>query len=216
MSNLNKRLSFIHERRPRVGLLGGSFNPAHTGHLHISRLALELLDLDEIWWLVSPQNPLKETEGMAPLAERIEGAMAIAKNPKICITNIETELGTLYTIDTLKALKNHFPKARFVWIIGADNLCQISRWKNWTAIFKLVPVAVFARPDFTSKALASTAAKRFSKHRINQSIAADLIIQGPPVWTFLNIPLSNVSSTKIRDNSYYNLKEIVVKKGEKP
>jgi nicotinate-nucleotide adenylyltransferase len=214
VSNLNKRLSFITGRRPRVGLLGGSFNPAHAGHIHISRLALELLDLDEIWWLVSPQNPLRETEGMAPLTERLDGAAALAKNLKIWVTNIESKLGTLYTIDTLTALKNYFPRARFVWIIGADNLSQISRWKNWMAIFKSVPVAVFARPEFTSKALTSTAAKRFSKRRINQSKATDLIIQSPPAWTFLSIPLSDISATKIRDESSNDSKNIALKKGE--
>ena len=212
MSILNKRLSSITGRGPRVGLLGGSFNPAHEGHLHISRLALKLLDLDEIWWLVSPQNPLKKIIGMAPLEERLKWASVLAKNRKIFVTNIESYLETHYTIDTLTALKKHFPQTRFAWIIGADNLSQISRWKKWTEIFQSVPVAVFARPDYSLKALTSTAAKRYAKHRINQSQSANFIEQYPPAWTFLSIPMINISSTKIRDGFNNKYKSLTLKK----
>ena len=193
-------------------MLGGSFNPAHAGHLHISRLALERLDLDEIWWLVSPQNPLKATEGMAPIEERLARAVALAKDRKIWVTDIESTLGTHYTVDTLAALKGHFPQARFVWIIGADNLIQISRWKNWTAIFESVAVAVFARPDYSFKALTSTAAKRFARRRINQFQAANLIEINPPAWIFLSIPLSPASATKIRDGSSNDWQRAILKK----
>jgi nicotinate-nucleotide adenylyltransferase len=201
VSVLNKRLPTVVGRRPRIGLLGGSFNPAHKGHLHISRLALKHLDLDAVWWLVSPQNPLKSTEGMAPMEERLARAVALAKDRKIWVTDIESTLGTHYTIDTLAALKGHFPQARFVWIIGADNLIQMSHWKNWTAIFEAVVVAVFARPDYSSKALTSTAAKRFARRRINQLQAAGLIELTPPAWSFLCIPLSAASATKIRNGT---------------
>ncbi len=192
-------------RRPRVGLLGGSFNPAHAGHLHISRLALERLGLDEVWWLVSPQNPLKAVEGMAPLADRLAGARDVIKSGargcNMWATDIEHDLGTYYTADTLKALKSRIFNARFVWIMGADNLGGIARWNNWTSIFETVPVAVFARPAYSFKALTSTAAKRFAGRRIDQSQAAGLVEQIPPAWVFLNIPLSSASATKIRDGS---------------
>ena len=192
-------------RRPRVGLLGGSFNPAHAGHLHISRLALERLGLDEVWWLVSPQNPLKPAQGMAPLADRLAGARALvedgARGRNLWVTDIEHDLGTPYTADTLKALKSRFPHTRFVWIMGADNLCEISRWNNWTAIFETVPVAVFARPAYSFRALTSTAAKRFAGRRLTESQAADLVSSAPPAWVFLHIPLSSASATKIRDGS---------------
>ena len=188
-------------RRPRVGILGGSFNPAHAGHLHISRLALERLGLDEVWWLVSPQNPLKSEKGMAPLADRLAGARILAKGGKLWATDIEQDLGTHYTADTLAALKRRFPNARFVWIMGADNLGEISHWNNWTAIFETVPVAVFARPAYSFRALTSTAAKRFAGRRRPQSQAATLVEQNPPAWVFLQIPMSSASATKIRDDS---------------
>jgi nicotinate-nucleotide adenylyltransferase len=200
-----KRPLPIAGRRPRVGLLGGSFNPAHAGHLHISRLALERLCLDEVWWLVSPQNPLKPVQGMAPLADRLAGAQVLvqrrARGCGLWATDIEQDLGTPYTADTLKALKSRVPNARFVWIMGADNLGEIARWNNWTAIFETVPVAVFARPAYSFKALTSTAAKRFAGRRIPEHMAADLVDSAPPAWVFLHIPLSSASATKIRDGS---------------
>ena len=137
-------------RRPRVGLLGGSFNPAHIGHLHISRLALDLLKLDEIWWLVSPQNPLKPEEGMKSLADRLNSARAMARGRNLWVTDIEGEMGTRFTAETLKALKGRFPRHRFVWIMGADNLIDIWRWNDWTTIFETVPVAVLPAPPILS------------------------------------------------------------------
>ena len=185
-------------RRPRVGLLGGSFNPAHIGHLHISRLALDLLKLDEIWWLVSPQNPLKPEEGMASLADRLNSARAMARGRNLWVTDIEGEMGTRFTAETLKALKGRFPRHRFVWIMGADNLIDIWRWNDWTTIFETVPVAVFARPAYSFRALVSNAAKRFARHRLNESRAAALVDTKLPAWVFLHIPLSTVSASRIR------------------
>lgn len=185
-------------RRRRIGLLGGSFNPAHIGHLHISRLALSRLRLDEIWWLVSPQNPLKPVDGMAPLDERLKSARAIARGREIWVTDMEHDLGTQYTADTLAALKGRFPEFRFVWIMGADNLIQIPHWNKWTEIFEVVPVAVFARPAFSFKAFVSTAAKRFGRYRVDEARAAHLAEQKPPSWVFLHIPLSPASATQIR------------------
>ncbi|MGY9001339.1 MAG: nicotinate-nucleotide adenylyltransferase, partial [Rhodospirillales bacterium] len=128
-------LKFSHKR---IGILGGSFNPAHRGHLHVSRQALDLMQLDEVWWMVSPQNPLKSSEGMADFDMRLGSASAIAADQRIRVTGIEVELGTTYTAETLKKLKEYYPKAKFVWLMGADNLIQISKWKDWQKIFKLV------------------------------------------------------------------------------
>lgn len=189
-------------RGPRVGLLGGSFNPAHAGHLHISRLAFRRLRLAEVWWLVAPQNPLKPADDMAPLTERLTNARAAAGSAawghKVWVTDIERELGTCYTADTLKALKRRFPVHRFVWIMGADNLIEIPRWHGWTAVFDAVPVAVFARPTYSFRALTSKAARRFARHRINEVRATALADMRPPAWVFVHIPLNAASATGIR------------------
>lgn len=182
----------------RIGLLGGSFNPAHEGHLHISREALAKLRLDEIWWLVSPQNPLKPARGMAPLETRLGVARAVARHPRIRVTAIEAELGTTYTAETLRRLTIRFPAHRFVWLMGADNLIQIPRWRDWRAIFAAVPVAVFARPAYSLRALASVAARRFASARIPGSAAGALADMRPPAWAFLRIRLSAASATAIR------------------
>ncbi len=185
-------------RRVRVGILGGSFNPAHTGHLHISRQALKLLKLDEIWWLVSPQNPLKPVQGMASMDQRLKSARSMARGRHFRVTDMERDLGTQFTADTLKALKAKFSKTRFVWIMGADNLIDIARWNDWMEIFETVPVAVFGRPAYSFRALFSKAARRFARNRLNESRAALLVDKKPPAWVFLHIPLSTVSATRIR------------------
>ncbi len=189
-------------RGPRVGLLGGSFNPTHGGHLHISRLAFERLRLDEVWWLVAPQNPLKPADDMAPLSERLANARAAAGSAawgrRVWVTDMERELGTCYTADTLKALKRRFPAHRFVWIMGADNLIEIPRWRGWTAVFDAVPVAVFARPTYSFRALTSKAARRFARCRINEARAAALADRKPPAWVFVHSPLNAASATGIR------------------
>jgi len=182
----------------RIGLLGGSFNPAHEGHLEISRLALDLLALDEVWWLVSPQNPLKSEDSMAPLAQRFRAAKRRAGRHPIQVTDIEAELDTRFTADTLAALKNRYPAARFVWLMGADNLCQIHRWRNWSRIFHSVPVAVFARPTYSLRAEQSKAARRFARHRIKPFRAAGLANRRAPAWVLFKRPLNPVSATKIR------------------
>lgn len=149
----------------RTGLLGGSFNPAHRGHRRISRFALEALGLDEVWWLVSPGNPLKPGAGMAPLAARVRSAQERARGAPIRVTAIERELGTRYTVDTLRALVRRFPQRRFVWLMGADNLAQFHRWKDWRAIARTLPIAVIARPGYDGAAFASPAMawlRRFS------------------------------------------------------
>jgi nicotinate-nucleotide adenylyltransferase len=185
-------------RRRRVGLLGGSFNPAHGGHLHISREALKRLDLDEVWWLVSPQNPLKPRAGMAGLAERMAGARALARHPRIRVSDLERRLGTTYTADTLAALTRRFPRLRFVWLMGADNLLQISRWERWQNIFRLVPIAVFARPSYSLRGLSGPAARRYARRRVPLQHARQLADTDPPAWVFLPVRLDARSATDIR------------------
>ncbi len=184
----------------RIGLLGGSFNPAHSGHLEISVLAIELLRLDEIWWLVTPQNPLKSEEGMAPLAERLQSAQRMADNQYIQVTDIEIELGSTYTAETLMAVKDRYPQARFVWLMGADNLCQLHRWKNWSRIFHTLPIAVFARPTYSLRAENSRAARRFAKYRVKPYRAGSLVTRRVPAWVIFNRPLNPVSASEIRAN----------------
>jgi len=184
-------------RHRRIGLLGGSFNPAHGGHLHISALALKLLDLDQVWWLVSPQNPLKPVDGMAPFAVRLEGARRIAKaDRRILITDLESRLGpSRYTADTLKALRRRFPRLRFVWLMGGDNLVQIPKWERWPEIFRTVPIAVFNRPSYSLKALSGLAAKRFARYRVAASDERRLAEMEPPAWVFFHTRLDDSSAT---------------------
>jgi nicotinate-nucleotide adenylyltransferase len=148
-----------------TGLLGGSFNPAHRGHRRISLAAIDRLGLAEIWWLVSPGNPLKNPADLAPLAARVASAKAAARRAPIRVTAIERELGTRYTIDTLRALVRRYPRRRFVWVMGADNLAQFHRWRNWRAIARTVPIAVFARPGYEAKAMASPAMAWLRRYR---------------------------------------------------
>lgn len=181
-----------------VGLLGGSFNPAHAGHRHISLYALKMLGLDAVWWMVSPQNPLKSKKDMAPLAERMASARAASQHPKIHVTDIETGLGTQYTADTLRALKAHFPRTKFVWLMGTDNLRQFHRWQEWQEIFKTVPVCVLDRPPRHNAIRACKTAIRFRDDLIPEQQAATLTRQPLPAWTLLHIPLNNMSATAIR------------------
>ncbi|MCR6629041.1 MAG: nicotinate-nucleotide adenylyltransferase [Magnetospirillum sp.] len=186
-------------RRGRVGLLGGSFNPAHEGHRHVAEMALKLLGLDQVWLLVSPQNPLKPQAGMASLAERLASARAVAAgNPRIHATDVEQHLGTRYTVDTLAVLRRRFPRRRFVWLMGADNLVQISRWARWTRIFQAVPVAILARPPYSQRALAAKAARRLARFRSPDRAARTLADRQPPAWIYLHTRLHPASATAIR------------------
>ena len=151
---------------PLTGLLGGSFNPAHGAHRKITLFALNALGLDEVWWLVSPGNPLKPLTGMAPLAARVRSARAMARRAPIRVTAIERELATRFTVDTLRALKRRYPERRFVWLMGADNLAQFHRWKDWRAIARSMPIAVIARPGYDAQALASPAMAWLRRYRL--------------------------------------------------
>lgn len=156
---------FGDSRRRRIGLLGGSFNPAHEGHLHVARRALRALGLDQVWLLVSPGNPLKPRAGMAPLAERLASARRIADGRRVIATDIERALGTRFTADTLRLLCRRFPRADFTFVIGADNLLQLPRWKQWRGIARCTALAVLPRPGFTRAALRGQAAQALRRHR---------------------------------------------------
>ena len=181
-----------------IGLLGGSFNPAHSGHLALSLEALRTLKLDRIWWLVSPQNPLKPEDGMAPFKDRIAAASAVARHPRLIVTDIEARLGTRYTADTLDALARRCPTHRFVWLMGADNLVQVSRWERWPRIFHTVPVAIFARPSYSLRALAGAAARRYRRNRVPERRASALAGMDPPAWVFCRMRLDPTSASAIR------------------
>ena len=186
--------------RRRVGLLGGSFNPAHEGHLEIALIALKRLALDEIWFLVSPGNPLKPARGMAPLGQRLAAARALANgHPRLRVVTLETALGTRYTADTLAALGRRFRRTRFVWLMGADNLIQIPAWARWTSIFRSVPVAVFARPGYSVKALAGKAACRFATARRRGPNSRALPTAQAPCWVFFHSRLNPASASAIRE-----------------
>ncbi|MHA1537326.1 MAG: nicotinate-nucleotide adenylyltransferase [Alphaproteobacteria bacterium] len=182
----------------RIGLLGGSFNPAHSGHLLLSLEALRRLELDRIWWLVSPQNPLKPTDGMAPFAQRLAAAQDLARHPRLVVSDIEARLGTRRTANTLARLTGRFPRNHFVWLMGADNLVQISRWSRWREIFERVPVAVFARPSYSLPALAGAAAARYRRQRVPESSASILADLPAPAWVFCRMRLDPTSASTIR------------------
>ncbi len=182
----------------RIGLYGGSFNPAHAGHLHVSRTALRRLRLDRVWWLVTPGNPLKDRRLLASPEERVVRARTIAADPRIAVTAFEAAIGTRYTVDTLRWLVRRRPGLRFVWIMGADSLGSFHRWHRFEDILDLVPVAVIDRPGHTLSAPGARAAQAFARARIPESDALSLPGRHPPAWTFLHGPRSDLSSTALR------------------
>jgi nicotinate-nucleotide adenylyltransferase len=183
----------------RIGLLGGSFNPPHAAHRAISRFAIKRLRLDRVWWLVSPGNPLKDVSSLRELDTRVAAAEAIANDPRIKVTRLEAVIGTRYTDDTIRYLRRHCPGARFVWIMGADNLAQFHRWQNWQRIAAEVPIAVIDRPPTSLRALAAPAAQRLMRMRRPAADADTLAERRPPAWTFLTGLKSPVSSTALRN-----------------
>jgi len=186
-------------RGRKIGLMGGSFNPAHQGHLMISHQALLHLKLDEVWWLVSPQNPLKSKTGMAPEENRLEAACLVAKDRRIKPMLLESALGTQFTADTLATLTRACPTAHFVWLMGADNMVQFSRWRNWENILHTVPIAVFGRPQYSLGAMTSMVAKRYSAYRVQASAASQLASAQPPAWTFIHYRHDPISATQLRE-----------------
>ncbi|AWM88480.1 nicotinic acid mononucleotide adenylyltransferase [Microvirga sp. 17 mud 1-3] len=182
----------------RIGLYGGSFNPAHAGHRLVSLLALKRLGLDRIWWIVTPGNPLKDPGELASTAERAREARRVAAHPRIDVTVFEEAIGARYTVDTLAYLKRRHPAVRFVWIMGADNLAGFHRWRGWRRIAAMMPIAVIDRPGWTLKAMTSRAAISLSEARIPEGEAASLMDLPPPAWVFLHGPRSFLSSTDLR------------------
>lgn len=183
----------------RVGLLGGSFNPAHAGHRAMSLYALKRLALDQVWWLVSPQNPLKGAVGMASLAARAgEAARVAARHPGLRVLTLESALGTRYTVDTLAALGRRFPHTRFVWLMGADNWRGFTRWKRWRDIMKAVPIAVFRRPGYAAGHGFGRPAQRFDAAFHGAAEASGLANMTPPAWLVLDNKLNALSATQIR------------------
>ncbi len=183
-----------------IGLLGGSFNPAHAGHVHISREALKRLGVDEVWWLVSPHNPLKNKADLADYSERLAGAQAMtAKEPRIRVTDMEQHLGTRYTADTLAALSRLFPHITFIWLMGADNLAGFHRWQRWQWVMQHYRIAVFDRAPFSHNALRSPAALRGWSARVLAGQALLLKEKTPPAWVYLPIRRSGLSGTKLRE-----------------
>jgi nicotinate-nucleotide adenylyltransferase len=182
----------------RIGLLGGSFNPAHIGHRRISLAALEALGLDEIWWLVSPGNPLKPVKGMAPLAHRVASARSAGRRARIRVTAIERELGSVYTVDTLTALLRRFPEKRFIWLMGADNLAQFHLWRDWRRIARTVPIAVIARPGYGGRALKAPAWGWLRRFVRPATMAQDWTEWRPPALVLLQLPPDPTSATAIR------------------
>ena len=180
-----------------VGLLGGSFDPAHGGHVHITRAALERFGLDHVWWLVSPGNPLK-TRGPAPIKDRMVAARAVMVHPRVTVTDIEARLGTRYTAQTIAALQMAYPDVRFVWLMGADNLAQFHHWQDWREIMERVPVGVLARPGDRISARTSKAARLYREHRLIGRAARLLGRSDAPMWSFVNLPMSPASSSAIR------------------
>ncbi len=180
-----------------IGLLGGSFDPPHAGHVHITREALKRFGLDRVWWLVSPGNPLK-SRGPAPLPDRIAAAQAVMRHPRVTVSDIEARLGTRYTAKTLQELRAAYQGVRFIWLMGADNLAQFHHWQQWRWIMETVPVGVIARPGDRISARTSKAAQRYRKARIKGPRSQLLARAQAPAWCFVNVPMIDLSSSAIR------------------
>ncbi|MCJ2057968.1 nicotinate-nucleotide adenylyltransferase [Methylobacterium sp. J-048] len=183
----------------RIGLYGGSFNPAHHGHRHVTVTALRRLGLDRVWWLVSPGNPLKSRIALPSVEVRCAQAREIARHPRIAVTGIEAALGVRFTVQTLRYLTRRCPGVQFVWIMGADSLGNFHRWKGFAEIAQLVPIAIIDRPGFTMTPLSARAAHRLAQARVPEEAAHTLSTRPPPAWVFLHGPRSPLSSTEIRN-----------------
>jgi nicotinate-nucleotide adenylyltransferase len=189
----------FHTNGMRIGLLGGSFNPPHAAHRAISLFALKRLKLDRVWWLLTPGNPLKDTGALHDLGERAEAARKIADDPRIDISCLEAVIGVRYTVDTIIHLRRRVSGVHFVWIMGADNLAQFHRWKDWRRIASEVPIAVIDRPPQSFRALAAPAAQALARYRLPENQAARLAEQPAPAWVFLSGMKLTLSSTRLRN-----------------
>ena len=189
------------ERGLTIGLLGGSFDPPHEGHVHITKLALKIFNLSKIWWLVCPENPIKSVKP-SDLNSRFLASKKIMKHPSVVITDLERKFKTKYTFQTLIKLKKLYPSTKFVWLMGADNLINFHHWKNWDWIMKNIPVGVLARPEEQIKAGLSHTAIKFGNYRLPKEKSFILSNYNPPVWTLSTGPMRNISSTEIRKKEY--------------
>ncbi len=185
-------------RGQRIGLFGGSFNPAHRGHYMVAHYALKRLKLDWVWWMVSPQNPLKDPRETREYATRLAFTRTVARHPRFVVTDIEQQIGSKYSAETLRHLRPALGQANFIWLMGADSLSNLHRWKNWTEIANTLPIAVLARPGFSLRALGSPAALRFEDVQVPVEIAPELVTRKAPAWVFVSMPLRKESSTAIR------------------
>ena len=193
-----KKIGITKRRNMKVGLLGGAFNPAHDGHIYISELALKLLNLDEVWWLVTPQNPLKNSKANN-LEKRLKYAKKIIKNSRIIIDALETKYKNNYTANTLNTIINQFKGTNFIWLMGADNLSEINKWYKWNYIFQLMPIAVFDREDYSYSVFNSIAGKRYYNKLYKTKNSVSIFNKKLPSWKFLRINKNLLSSTKIRN-----------------
>jgi nicotinate-nucleotide adenylyltransferase len=182
----------------RIGLFGGSFNPAHYGHYMVALYALKKLRLDWVWWMVSPQNPLKDTRETGEYSTRLAETRRIARHPRFIVTDIEKQLGARTTAETLNGLKPVLERGHFVWIMGADSFADLHRWHNWLDIPAALPLAVLARPGYSLRALGGPAATRFDNEQVPTSLSFQLAGMQPPAWCFIPMPLRPESSTAIR------------------
>lgn len=185
----------------RIGIMGGSFNPPHEGHLIVARTALQRLQLDWLWWLVTPGNPLKSHDELAPIQSRMAAVRVMTADPRMVLTSFEDRLHTPYTAATLSFLKLRHSDARFVWIMGADNLATFHRWQRWRDAATTMPFAIVDRPGWRLAALASPAARVLAKYRVSEAEAGSLALRTPPAWTFLTTRLCAVSSTELRSHN---------------
>ena len=181
----------------RVGLLGGSFNPAHPGHRHVIDVARQRLKLDQVWLLVSPGNPLKPRHGMAPFEQRLASARTLADGRRVIASGIEASLGTRYTVDTVRLLLRQFPRTQFVWLMGADILEQLPHWRHWLEFARRIPIAVLPRPSYNHRALSGLAARRLMHRRQRERAAPMLSELAAPAWIFLCVPQHAASASAI-------------------
>jgi nicotinate-nucleotide adenylyltransferase len=190
----------------RIGLFGGSFNPAHRGHVAVALYALKKLKLDWVWWLVAPQNPLKNPGDYADYEERLQQVRLVARHPRFIVSDIEREFGTRTTAALLKKLAPEMRRGHFVWIMGADSFADLHRWNSWNYIAETIPLAFLARPGYSIRALKSPAALRYAEYRLPNEDAAMLADMTPPAWVFVPMPLRRESSTAIRQKRQRKVK----------
>jgi nicotinate-nucleotide adenylyltransferase len=191
------RMPYV-EKRMQVGLFGGSFNPPHAGHALVAEIALRSLGLDQLWWMITPGNPLKAGRQIAPLAERIERSRKIVQDPRIKVTAFEAAHNVRYTADTLALVRRRNPGVDFVWVMGADNLAGFHYWDRWREIALTMPIAVIDRPGSTLAFMSSVMARTFDYARVAERDASRLARMRPPAWTFIHGPRSSLSSTALR------------------